>query len=116
MPSRCMAVSIGLAIGVPSGVFRCRLPWSLPLAWPKNTSGQRRWLCTFGSAIGEPHMIIDLSSRLLSPSMVFFILSRKYAICETRYLLILLKSMMLFSLLPWCDDGWNDLHRPLSRD
>ena len=50
----------------------------------------------------------------MSPSIVVFIFSRKYAICPTRYLLILLNSMIVASRLPWCDVGWKAPLDPLS--
>src|SRR5881409_818970 len=39
-------------------------PLSMPFAWPSSSSGQRRWLWIFGSAIGEPQMISVFASLL----------------------------------------------------
>ena len=60
---RAPCVRNALAIGVASAALMCRLPLSAPLPWPRRISGQRRWLWTFGSAIGEPHTTIVFSSR-----------------------------------------------------
>src|SRR5262245_40315785 len=106
-PSSCSSVSITFAIGVASAAFRCSPPFSIPFPLPSRTSGHRRWLWMFGSAIGEPQMISVLSSRLASPSIACFIFSRKYGSWPTRNLQILLNSMIRSSRFPWCDAGWN---------
>src|SRR5436853_2009872 len=67
-PSICNRLSITFAIGVPSGALMWRLPLRWPLAWPSNINGHRRWLWIFASAIGDPQMIIVLSSREASAS------------------------------------------------
>ncbi len=114
MPSLCISDSMTLAIGVPSSAFMWTPPFSAPLAWPNSASGQRRWLWMLGSAIGEPQITIDLSSRLASPSIVVFSFSSRCAIWPTRYLQILLNSMIRSSRLPWCEAGWNGWFDPLS--
>src|SRR5262249_56690376 len=43
-PRPWSAVSMALAIGVPSGALTCQLPLSIPLALPAKNSGQRLWL------------------------------------------------------------------------
>src|SRR3954465_2112442 len=53
-PSLCISVSMTFAIGVPAAALRCVLPASCPLAPPSTISGQRLWLCTLLSPIGEP--------------------------------------------------------------
>ena len=48
-----------------------------------------------------------LSSRLPSPSWMFFSFSRKYGSRLTWYLLICANCAMRSSCSPWCDAGWN---------
>ena len=67
-PSLCMSDSITLAIGVPSGALRCRLPASWPLRVPSRMSGQRRWLWRFG--VGHRRAVHD--HRLLEQVLVAF--------------------------------------------
>src|SRR5690606_19053154 len=78
MPSVCISDSIAFAMGVPSAAFRCIPPWRPAFLPPTRKSGHLRWLCRLPSAIGEPYMMSVLSSRLESPSAVFFSFSRKY--------------------------------------
>ena len=84
-----------LAIGVASGGLDVQVALEHAVGRGRaGSSGQRRWLWTFGSAIGEPHMTSVFSSRLLSPSCDAFRRSSRYGSWPTRNLLILLKSMI----------------------
>ena len=71
-------------------------------------------MCRLGSPIDEPQTIAVLSSRDPSPSIVFFIFSRKYPIRLSLCVLMRLKSMMSAGTLPWCEAPWIDLLVPLS--
>src|SRR5437773_8641729 len=79
-PSLFPSVRRTLAMGVPCGHRRWRLPLTVPVPCPAMNSGSRLCSCTFESPIGLPYSTMEWSSNVPSPSGVCFSLSRKYGI------------------------------------
>ena len=115
MPSLCMAVSIGLAIGVPSGVLRCRPPWSCAVGVPEEH--ERAAAMVVHVRVGHRRAPDD--HRLVEQALVA-VHGVLHLVEEVRHLADAVLADLVelersrASLLPWCDAGWNGWFDPLS--